>query len=93
MYQLDSRLFNCAESRKPNLNIYERINENRLENIRRDCEKRKWNKEKAAIAVQSKDVKLKLNEYLTRNYKEIGLQLYAQYLGSYLTVIAYLRRK
>ena len=52
----------------------------------RDCERRKRDKKKAAIALQPKEITLKLNEYLTRNYKGNGLQLYAKYLSTYLLV-------
>lgn len=85
IYQLDSKLFNSGDNRKPNLNIFERINENHFENIRRDCEQRQWSKEKALISSELKEVKIKLYEYLTRNFKDTSQQLYVQYLASYMT--------
>ena len=89
--QVDILVYQLTESEstrgsKPGLDISAKINEVHLENIRRECERKKWTEEKNLVVAESREIKLHLNEHLTSNYTGAALQLYAQYLGSYLTV-------
>jgi len=76
----------ATQRTKPNLNVIEKINQIHLENIRRECERKKWMDEKNNVVAETKDIKQCLNDHLTSNYTGSALQIYAQYLGSHLTV-------
>lgn len=82
VYQLDSDKLGRG---KPNLNIFSRINDVHFENIRRDCERKKWINAKNSMAPDTKEAKLRLNKYLTGHFSGNALQLYVQYLGSHLS--------
>ena len=86
VYQLSDGGEVTQRGSRPNLNIQDQINEVHLENIRRDCERKKWIEEKNLDVVETKEIKQYLNKHLTSYYNGQSQSLYAQYLGSHLTV-------